>query len=163
MTSATVALTTVAETLKQEVCDGAHKRRRVDPTSGLCLTTSTRRSPPNLTFARPVLLKRAFMIGDDHDPLAGPLWRSKKGAALSYSRVEQIIMATTRLVLGVALSPHDFRRAAATTAAYRAGDRPHRASALLQHTHLAATQEHYNRASTLTAAVGFSRLVRGCP
>jgi integrase len=115
-----------------------------------------------LTFARPLLLKREFIIGDDHDPLTGPLWVGEKGAALGYSRVEQIIMETTRLTLGVAVSPHDFRRAAATTAAYRAGDRPHLASALLQHTHPAVTHEHYNRASNMAAALDFSRLIRGC-
>lgn len=113
-----------------------------------------------LAHARPVLLKREFMISDTEHPLSGPLWVGEKGAALSYSRVEKIIMETTRQTLGVALSPHDFRRAAATTAAYRAGGQPLLASALLQHSHPTVTHNHYNRASTMAAALDFARLIR---
>jgi hypothetical protein len=52
------------------------------------------------------------------------------------------------------------RRAAATTAAYRAGNQPHLANALLQNTDPRVTQEHYNRASSMTAALDFARLAR---
>jgi integrase len=77
---------------------------------------------------------------------------------LGYSGVERAIMDTTRLALGVALGPHDCRRAA-VTASVRAGPMPHLASALLQHTDARVTQEHYNRASSLGAAEAYARLV----
>ena len=69
-------------------------------------------------------------------------------------------MDATRFSLGIALSPHDFRRAAAVTASVEAGPMPHLASALLQHTDVRVTQEHYNRASSLSAAQAFATIVQ---
>ncbi len=43
------------------------------------------------------------------------------------------IALTTEMVVGVRMRPHDFRRCAATTAAYHASGLPHLASSLLQH------------------------------
>jgi integrase len=118
-----------------------------------------------LTWARPILLgKGEFTIGEaageGGDPfLAGALWVGEKGEALSMSGVERAITSTTRLVLGVGLSPHDFRRCAATTAAYRAGTMPNLASALLQHKDRRVTDEHYTRASSLQAGLKFGTLI----
>jgi integrase len=110
-----------------------------------------------LTWARPILLGRASSrsarrwVRGGIPFLHGALWVGEKGEALSMSGVERAITSTTRLVLGVGLSPHDFRRCAATTAAYRAGTMPNLASALLQHKDRRVTDEHYTRASSLQA------------
>jgi len=60
-----------------------------------------------------------------------------------------LISAITRETLGVDVSPHLFRTAAASTAAAYGGATPHLASALLNHTDPRITEEHYNRASSI--------------
>jgi hypothetical protein len=52
---------------------------------------------------------------------------------MSYFLTERLITETTRLTLGVALSPHLFRSCAATAIYTNAGDNPNIASADLQH------------------------------
>ena len=126
-----------------------------------------------LTWARPVLLKiKDVVIGSEpgerlrtgvaraEDLLSGPLWVGAAGEALRYGTVERVLTETTRQTLGVAIAPHDFRRCDATTAALRAGAHPHLASALLQHRDRRVTDEHYNRASTLSAASAFGRMIQ---
>jgi integrase len=79
---------------------------------------------------------------------------------MSYAGVEQVIKATTATTVGVDVSPHLFRTSAASTAATCGGDNLHPGSALLNHTHRAVTDEHYNRASSLSAAEKLRQLVR---
>ncbi len=124
-----------------------------------------------LTWARPRLLGLgAFIIGTKeeqsgatriaHPLLRGALWMGGTGEALTQSGIDRALRDATCKTLGVSLSPHDFRRCAATTAAFRAGSMPHLASALLQHTDSRVTDEHYNRASSLQAGLQFAELVR---
>jgi integrase len=98
------------------------------------------------------------------DPLAnitGPLWLSSNtGQAMSYSAVERAITETTRLTLGVAVSPHLFRSCAATAIYINAGDNPNLASAVLQHTDRKVTEEHYNRASSVSAAQQYAEILK---
>lgn len=107
-----------------------------------------------LTCARPRLRGTGeFMIGQDTAEgeagggtgclLSGPLWVGEKGEELLQSGIDQALKATTRKTLGVGLSPHDFLRCAASTAAYRASTMPHLASALLQYKDRRVTEEHY--------------------
>jgi integrase len=103
-----------------------------------------------LTLARPILLgRREFITGEEDEcgearnVLTGGLWIGEGGKALGYSAVERAIMETTRQTIGRALSPHDFRRNAATTARFRAGSEPHLASGLLHHRDRNVT-ENYN-------------------
>jgi integrase len=118
-----------------------------------------------LTWSRPVLLGCGeFMIGSqehgEEDPLlSGPLWVGEKGRALTSGAVELAIAQTTEMTLGVRLRPHDFRRCAAVTASFRAGDMPHLASALLQHRDRRVTDAHYNRTSSMQAAMRFTEMV----
>jgi integrase len=114
-----------------------------------------------LTWARPILLGHGeYTIGDQENPfLTGALWIGEKGEPLTQGAVELAIARTAETALGITLRPHDFRRSAATTAAFRAGQLPHLASALLQHRDRRVTDEHYNRASSFDAAVKFSRIV----
>jgi len=66
-----------------------------------------------------------------------------------------LISKITFETLGVDVSPHLFRTAAASTAAIYGGKTPHLASALLNHTDPRVTEEHYNRASTMSAATAY--------
>ena len=79
---------------------------------------------------------------------------------MTYSGVERVISATTLATVGIDVSPHLFRTAAASTAAVHAGYTPHLASALLHHTDPAVTEKHYNRASSLSAAQSYAALIR---
>jgi integrase len=74
--------------------------------------------------------------------------------------IRGVISATTLATVGVDVSPHLFRTAAASTIAIRSGDNPYLASALLHHTNPELTNAHYNRATSLTAAENFRQIVR---
>ena len=63
-----------------------------------------------------------------------------------------LISKITLHTLGIRVSPHLFRTAAATTAATFATDMPHLASAVLGHTDPRVTEQHYIRATSLRAA-----------
>ena len=53
---------------------------------------------------------------------------------MSYSSIHHALTSSTEATIGVAIAPHGFRRAAATTAAWKAGHFPHPlAASLLQH------------------------------
>ena len=69
-----------------------------------------------------------------------------------------LISKVTLETLGVDVSPHLFRTAAASTAAVYGGDIPHFASALLNHTDPRVTEEHYNRASSVGASKIYARI-----
>jgi integrase len=98
------------------------------------------------------------------DPLAditGPLWLSSNtGERMSYSAVERVITETTRMTLGVAVSPHLFRSCAATAIYAHAGDNPNLASAVLQHIDRRVTEEHYNRASSAQAVRQYVEILK---
>jgi integrase len=98
------------------------------------------------------------------DPLAniaGPLWlTSNTGRRMTYSAVEHSITEITRLALGVAVSPHLFRVCAATAIYTHAGDNPNLASGVLQHTDRRVTEEHYNRATSISAARQYAEIVK---
>ena len=97
-------------------------------------------------IARYLELRRATLCGDETSrrrrrgqastaarrDQTKALWISRLGSPLSYSEVERVITATTRVQTGRPISPHLFRAAAATSAALHLS--PHLASALLQHT-----------------------------
>jgi site-specific recombinase XerD len=89
------------------------------------------------------------------------LWLSSNdGMPMTYDGIELTIKTTTLSTIGVAVSPHLFRTSAASTAATRAGANPHLATALLHHTDPTVTNEHYNRASSVTAAGSLHDIVR---
>ena len=70
-----------------------------------------------------------------------------------------LISKITFATIGVDVSPHLFRTAAASTAGAYGGDTPHLASALLNHTDPRVTEEHYNRATSMSAAAAYARLI----
>lgn len=89
------------------------------------------------------------------------LWLSSAdGHPMTYSAVADAIKRTTSTAIGVGVSSHMFRTAAASSAAVHAGHNPYLASALLHHRDPRVTEEHYNRASSLSAAKKFARIIR---
>jgi integrase len=90
------------------------------------------------------------------------LWLSSNdGASMSYAGVERVLTETTRTTVGVAVSPHLFRTATASSAAIHGGANPHLASALLHHTDHRVTEQHYNRASSVSAGESLRNIVQG--
>jgi integrase len=71
-----------------------------------------------------------------------------------------LIRKTTLSSLGVAVNPHMFRAAGATSVATLCGENPYLASALLHHTDTRVTNAHYNLATSLSAAESFRQVVR---
>jgi integrase len=61
---------------------------------------------------------------------------------MTYHAVAAAIERTTRMAIGVGVSPHMFRTSAASSAAVLAGHNPHLASALLHHRNNRVTEEH---------------------
>ena len=104
-----------------------------------------------LSEHKPVLARSA-------DPA---LWLSQNdGKPLTHKEVSRIIGRCTLSTTGVKVSAHLFRTSAASSAAAYAGDNPHLASALLHHTDPRFTNEHYNRATCLSAAESFRQIIR---
>jgi hypothetical protein len=106
-----------------------------------------------LTVHRPILAR-----GGDAQ---AALWLSSNdGNAMTYTAVERVISQTTKETIGVDISPHLFRAASASSCAVWAGNQPYLASALLHHRDPDVTQEHYNRATSLSANQSFA--ARAC-
>ena len=72
-----------------------------------------------------------------------------------------LVSKVTLETLGVDVSPHLFRTAAASTAAIYGGRTPHLASAILNHTDPRVTEKHYNRASSMSASKIYARITAG--
>jgi integrase len=107
-----------------------------------------------LNQSRPVLL-------GSRQP-TNTLWiSSTTGRRMTTKNLGTLISKITLETIGVDVSPHLFRTAAASTAAVYAGNTPHLASALLNHTDPRVTEEHYNRASAVSAAAAYARIISG--
>jgi integrase len=107
-----------------------------------------------LNQSRPVLLGSR--------PPTNALWiSSTTGRPMTTKNIGTLISKITLETLGVDVSPHLFRTAAASTAAAYGGATPHLASALLNHTDPRVTEEHYNRASTVSAVAAYARIISG--
>jgi integrase len=80
------------------------------------------------------------------------LWvSSTTGRQLTTKNLGILISKITRETIGVDVSPHLFRTAGASTAAVYGGNYPHLASSLLNHRDPRVTEEHYNRAMSISA------------
>jgi integrase len=100
---------------------------------------------------------------DDDAPLgnlSGPLWASRYGVRMTYSSIHHAVTSVTEATIGVAIAPHGFRRAAATTAAWKAGAMPNLAAAILQHMDRRTTEASYIRATSFEAAQQLGTLLR---
>lgn len=116
-----------------------------------------------LEVYRPLLARRGTGNRQSRSvnfPETAALWLGWLGASLSYGSVASAIVNTTRMTLGIPISPHLFRTSGATSAALYAPQSPDLASALLQHSDPRITEAHYSRASSLSVARDFTTLVR---
>jgi integrase len=101
---------------------------------------------------------RAALLGSR--PPTNALWiSSTTGRPMTTKNIGTLISKITFETLGMDVSPHLFRTAAASTAAAYGGNTPHLASALLNHTDPRVTEEHYNRASSVSAAAAYTRII----
>ena len=95
-------------------------------------------------------IHRPVLCRGDAEHLA--LWvSSTTGRRLTTKNLGTLISKITRETIGVDVSPHLFRTAGASTAAVYGGKYPHLASALLNHRDPRVTEEHYNRAMSISA------------
>jgi len=98
-----------------------------------------------------VNIHRPVLCHGDAEQLA--LWvSSTTRRQLTVKNLGTLISKITREAIGVDVSPHLFRTAGASTAAVYGGNYPYLASALLDHRDPRVTEEHYNRAMSLSAS-----------
>jgi site-specific recombinase XerD len=91
------------------------------------------------------------------------LWiSSRTGSRFTTKNLGTLISKITLQTIGVDVSPHLFRTAAATSSALYGSRTPHLASAVLGHTDSCVTYKHYNRASSVHAAKTYAAMVRQC-
>jgi integrase len=106
-----------------------------------------------LNQSRPVLL--------GSKPQTNTLWiSSTTGGPMTRKNLGTLVSKITLETLGVDVSPHLFRTAAASTAAAYGGTTPHLASALLNHTDPRVTEEHYNRATSISASQIYAEITK---
>jgi integrase/recombinase XerD len=96
-----------------------------------------------LRFVRPRIL---------NDPKCKALWVSPRGGALRDGAIGAIVSRHTAVVLGIRLTPHDTRDAAATTWALAAPGQIGVSRDLLSHNDQRTTEKHYNRANGVQAS-----------
>ena len=93
------------------------------------------------------------------DEISNALWlTSDYGRPMTYASVGETVTETTRSTVGVNLSPHLFRAAAASTAAVYGGSTPRLGSALLHQRDSSVTEAHYNRATSMSAAQAYAAI-----
>ena len=88
------------------------------------------------------------------------LWVSPRGGGLRYGAIGDIVSRHTAAVLGIRLTPHDTRDAAATTWALSAPSKIGISRDLLSHSNLRTTGKHYNRAKGVEASRAYAKLLQ---
>jgi integrase len=105
-----------------------------------------------LNESRPVLLGSS--------PPMNALWISSTTVRpMTTKNLGILVSKITVGTLGVDVSPHLFRTAAASTAAAYGGNTPHLASVVLGHIDPRVTEEHYNRASSVSASKIYAEIL----
>jgi integrase/recombinase XerD len=103
-----------------------------------------------LTRVRPRLLRR---------PDCQALWVSYKGGALSYSALGPVFTRHSTERLGIRITPHDARDAAATLWAIMRPEQVGISRDLLAHADLRMTTKYYNRAKGIEASRAHNRVI----
>jgi integrase len=88
------------------------------------------------------------------------LWISPRGSALRYGAFGDVVSRHTFNHLGLRLTPHDTRDAAATTWALADPSKIGTATDLLSHSDGRTMQNHYNRARGVAASRAFAQIIR---
>jgi integrase len=97
---------------------------------------------------RPLLMARS---GRWTRPAGGALWVSKDGSPMTQMAIYDRIRARTKEHFGVAINPHLFRDAAATTLAIADPAHVRAAAPLLGHRTFATTERHYRQSRAMEA------------
>jgi integrase len=92
-------------------------------------------------------------------PTCAALWLNSRGGPLSYLLIGRIISQHSRDRLGIHITPHDARDAAATTWALAAPNKIGVARDLLEHRDLRTTIRHYNRAKGVEASRAYREII----
>jgi integrase/recombinase XerD len=108
---------------------------------------------PYLAFYLDVVRRRML-----RRPACSALWVGTKGGALVYGAIGQVFRRLSRR-LGVWITPHDVRDAAATTWAISAPGHIGVARDLLAHADLRTTTRHYNRARGIEASRAYAHVI----
>jgi integrase/recombinase XerD len=87
------------------------------------------------------------------------LWVSPRGGSLRYGAIGDIVSRHTLSALGLRLTPHDTRDAAATTWALSDPSNIGTAKDLLSHLNERTMQKHYNRAKAVEATRTYAAIV----
>jgi site-specific recombinase XerD len=106
-----------------------------------------------LEIYRPILAR-----GDTE---SNALLLAMDGKPMSCASIGELITETSRMTIGVKVNPHLYRAAGVTTLATRVGNKPHAGGALLHHHPGPVTQEHYNRASSISAGRALASVTQG--
>jgi integrase len=119
-----------------------------------------RRVPTLLNRAIDLYLKQSRPVLLGSGPYSNRLWiSSTTGRPMTVKNLGTLVSKLTRETLGVDVSPHLFRTAAATTAAVYGGSTPHLATALLNHTDPRVTEERYIRPSSVHASRIYAEII----
>ena len=105
-----------------------------------------------LDIVRPRLLRNSA---------CSALWLNSRGGALAYAAIGDIVAEHSTNRLGLRITPHDARDAAATTWALSAPDQIGVARDLLTHSDLRPTIKHYIRARGVEASRTYSQVIAG--
>ncbi|QIG91836.1 tyrosine-type recombinase/integrase [Bradyrhizobium sp. 6(2017)] len=95
-----------------------------------------------------------------NDPECQALWVSPRGGALRDGAIGEIVSRHTTAILGIRLTPHDTRDAAATTWALAAPTQIGISRDLLSHSDLRTTEKHYNRANGVQASRSLAKILQ---
>ena len=96
-----------------------------------------------------------FPRADEFDAL----WIGRNGRPLSMNSITRLVGERTETGLGCRISPHGFRRCAASTIAVFAPDKIHVAPALLDHSTLRTTAKHYIMARGVEASREYAKVI----
>ena len=107
---------------------------------------------------RPVLMARS---GRWTRPVEGALWVSKDGSPMTQMAIYDRIRARTKEQFGVAINPHLFRDAAATTMAIADPANVRLAAPLLGHRTFTTTEKYYRQARAQDAHRAFVDVLLG--
>jgi site-specific recombinase XerD len=120
-----------------------------------------KRIPNSFNHVIELYLKQARPIMMRSSTSDNSLWiSSRTGRRFSYKNLGTLVSKITFRALGVDVSPHLFRTAAASTAAVKLPEYPHLASALLGHADPRVADEHYKRTTSLNAGKVYAALVQ---
>jgi site-specific recombinase XerD len=121
-----------------------------------------KRIPSAFNRAIELYLKEARPILTKSRGLDNSLWiSSRTGRRFTYKNLGTLISKLTFQTVGIDVSPHLFRAAAASTSAAMLPGFPRLASALLSHTDTRVADEHYKRTTSLNAGTLYADLIQG--